>query len=136
MVGFRQPPNCEERREWWRGQFARQQTSNLTVAELCRQLGVSVPTFYYWKKRVFEAAPNVPAQNSAQYRSGAVTETTDALVPSFMPVTILDRGAGTQLEFTLANTSVVRLKGAVDASLLQAAIVAAGQLDDLHRGAN
>jgi hypothetical protein len=58
------------------------------------------------------------------------------MVPSFMPVTILDPGAGTQLEITLANTSVVRLKGAVDACLLQAAIVAAGQLDDLHRGAN
>ena len=136
MVGFRQPPGRRERREWWRRQFARQQASNLTVGEFCRQLGVSVPTFYYWKKRASEAAPNVPARNSAQHRSRTTTETTDANVPSFMPVTILDPGAGTQLEIALANTCIVRLKGAVDASLLQAAIAAAGQLDDLHRGAN
>jgi hypothetical protein len=136
MVGFRQPPRREQRREWWRRQFSRQQTSNLTVAEFCRQLGVSVPTFYYWKKRVAAAAPDVPVRNSAQHRSRTVNDTTDAMVPSFMPVTILDLGAGTQLEIALANTCVVRLKGAVDASLLQAAIVAAGQLKDLHRGAN
>jgi hypothetical protein len=108
----------------------------LAVAEFCRQLGVSLPTSYYWKKRASEDAPNVPARNWAQHKSRVVTETTDAMVPSFMQVTNFDPGAGTQPEITLATTSVVWLKGAVDAFLLQAAIVAAGQLDDLHREAN
>ena len=47
--------NHQSRVDWWRGQFQRQQKANLSVTELCRQLGVSVTTFYYWKKRVHEA---------------------------------------------------------------------------------
>ena len=39
-----------EQREWWRRQLFRRQSANLSVTEFCRQLGVSVTTFYYWKK--------------------------------------------------------------------------------------
>jgi len=39
-----------EQREWWRRQLSRRQSANLSVTEFCRQLGVSVTTFYYWKK--------------------------------------------------------------------------------------
>jgi hypothetical protein len=34
--------NHHSRLDWWRGQFQRQQKANLSVAELCRQLGVSM----------------------------------------------------------------------------------------------
>ena len=37
---------------WWRRQIQRQPKTDLTIADFCRQLGVSVPTFYYWKRRV------------------------------------------------------------------------------------
>jgi hypothetical protein len=36
----------------WRGQIQRQPKTNLTIADFCRQLGVSVPTFYYCMQRV------------------------------------------------------------------------------------
>jgi len=55
-----------EQREWWRRQLSRRQSANLSVTEFCRQLGVSVTTFYYWKKRVHEAAPNVPGRVPAE----------------------------------------------------------------------
>jgi hypothetical protein len=47
-------PNTDHRSrlDWWRGQIQRQPKTNLTIADFCRQLGVSVPTFYYWKRRV------------------------------------------------------------------------------------
>ena len=32
--------------------------ANLSVTEFCRQLGVSITTLYYWKKRVHEAPAN------------------------------------------------------------------------------
>jgi transposase-like protein len=136
MVGFSQPTSREERREWWRRQLSRQQTANLSVTEFCRQLGVSLTTFYYWKKRASEAAPNATGRNPVEQPSRPVTKSTDAAVPSFMPVSILDPGAGIQLEVELANACVVRLKGAIDPSLLQAAITAAGQLDGSRQGAN
>ena len=67
MPAFRQPTSREHRREWWRRQLARQKSANLSVTEFCRQLGVSVTTFYYWKKRVHEAPPilsgQVPVEN-------------------------------------------------------------------------
>jgi hypothetical protein len=51
-------------------------------------------------------------------------------------VSILVPTAGTQLEVELTNACVVRLKGVIDPSLLQAAIISAGQLDGSREGAN
>ena len=55
MAGTGLRPNHQSRLDWWRGQFQRHQKANLSVALFCRQLGVSVVTFYYWKRRVHEA---------------------------------------------------------------------------------
>src|ERR1700678_2316920 len=76
--------NHQSRVDWWRLQFQRQQKANLSVTELCRQLGVSVTTFYYWKKRVHEASPRSPGQVAARYPSRRPTTagTTAASVPT------------------------------------------------------
>jgi len=103
----------------------------VSVADFCRQLGVSVTTFYYWKKRIHEVSSHAPGQVAVQCVSRPVTA-----AASFVPVSLVDLGAGTQLEIELGNACVVRLKGAIDPSLLQAAISAAGQLDGSGRGAN
>ena len=57
--------NHQSRVDWWRRQFERQQKANLSVTELCRQLDVSVTTFYYWRKRVLENSPTSPGQVAA-----------------------------------------------------------------------
>jgi hypothetical protein len=136
MPAFQQPTSREQRREWWRRQLARQESANLSVTEFCRQLGVSITTFYYWKKRVHKAPPilsgPVPMENSAR----RLTKTAGAAPTTFVPVSILDPGAGTQLEIELTNACVLRLKGVIDPALLQAAIMAAGRLDGSHEGAN
>ena len=134
MLAFRQPTSREERREWWRRQISRQQSANLSVAEFCRQLGISVTTFYYWKRRVDEAPPTGRA--STEHPSRARNGSVGAAVPSFVPVSILEPAAGTQLEIELTNACVVRLRGVVDPPLLQAAITAAGRLVGSGKGAN
>jgi hypothetical protein len=136
MLRFSQPASREERREWWRRQLSRQQSANLSITEFCRQLGVSVTTFYYWKKRAHEAQPNAPSRGPAEHSSRHSTMSAGPAAPNFVPVSILDPGADTQLEIELANACVVRLKGAIDTSLLQAAITAAGQLDGSRQGAD
>ena len=136
MVGVSQRPSRHERREWWRRQLARQQSANLSVTEFCRHLGVSLTTFYYWKKRISEAAPNTSWREPARCSARPGTASADAAFPSFMPVSIVDPIAGTQLEITVANACVVRLRGTVDPSLLQAAIATAGQPDSPRQGAD
>ena len=127
--------NHQSRVDWWRGQFQRQQKANLSVTELCRQLGVSVTTFYYWKKRVHEASPKSPRQVAAGYPPRRLT-TAGTTAASFVPISIVEPAAGTELEIELTNSCVLRLKGTIDPSLLQAAITAAGQLDGSRKGAN
>ena len=136
MAVSRQRTNHQSRIDWWRGQFQRQQQANLSVTELCRQLDVSVTTFYYWKKRVHASTPNDLGQVPDGRRSRYPATTVGAAAPNFVPVSILDSATGPQLEIELANACVVRLKGAIDPALLQAAIVAAGQLDGSRQGAH
>ena len=55
MLRFGPPANRRARQEWWRRQIQRQQDGSLSIAEFCRQLGVSTVTFYAWKRRFREA---------------------------------------------------------------------------------
>jgi hypothetical protein len=52
MTGMRSHTDHQSRLDWWRRQIQRQPKTHLIIADFCRQLGVSVPTFYYWKRRV------------------------------------------------------------------------------------
>jgi hypothetical protein len=137
MAGTGPRTNHQSRLDWWRGQFQRHQKANLSVALFCRQLGVSVVTFYYWKRRVHEAESGTDSSlvTVRQPRHNPITSA-DGAVPNFVPVSVLDSGADTLLEIELTNACVVRLRGAIDPPLLQAAIAAAGQLDGSGQGAH
>jgi hypothetical protein len=123
--------NHQARVNWWREQFQRQRNANLSVTDFCRQLGVSITTFYYWKKRVDEALREasgpVPDVRFSRHATPAAT---------FIPISITEPGAGSELEIELTNACTVRLKGAIDPLLLQAAITAAGQLNGSPQGAH
>jgi hypothetical protein len=136
MAGTGLRTNHQSRVDWWRGQFQRQRKANLSVTEFCRQLGVSVTMFYYWKKRVYGATPNASRQSPAEYPSRRLTTAAGTTAANFVPVSILEPPAGTELEIELNNACVLRLKGMIDPPLLQAAITAAGRLDGSREGAN
>jgi hypothetical protein len=137
MAGTGLRPSHLSRLDWWRGQFQRHQKANVSVALFCRQLGVSVVTFYYWKKRVHEADSGTGSSRvTAGRRSRNPIASTGGGVADFVPVSVLDPGAGTELEIELTNACVVRLRGAINPQLLQAAIAAAGQLDGSRQGAH
>ncbi len=130
MTGTRHRTDRSSRLQWWRGQIHRQQKAGLCIAEFCRQLGVSVATFYYWKRRVQEggqaAFEPAPARPPAPHPATAAA--------NFVPVTVLDPGA--RLEIELTNACVVRIRGTIDPELLAAAIRAAGQLGGSRQGAD
>ncbi len=136
MAGTGLRPSHQSRLDWWRGQFQRHQKAKLSVALFCQQLGVSVVTFYYWKKRVHEADSGTDSSRvTVGRRSRNSIASTGGVVADFLPVSVLDHGASTVLEIELTNACVVRLRGAIDPQLLQAAITAAGQLDGSGQGA-
>lgn len=135
MPAFSQPTSRDQRRDWWRRQFARREAANQSVTEFCRQLGVSITTFYYWRKRLREAPPILSGQVPLENSSGRLTSA-GAGLSTFVPVSILEPSAGTQLEIELTNACVLRLKGVIDPSLLEAAIMAAGRLDGSRKGAH
>ena len=130
MSGMRSHTDHQSRLDWWRRQIQRQPKTHLTIADFCRQLGVSVPTFSYWKRRVQTGlwTPSEPVVEASRSRPP-----TTAPAP-FLPVSIVDLDAGTRLENELANACVVRLRGSLSPRLLRAAITAAGQLDGFRQG--
>jgi hypothetical protein len=130
MTGLRQRTDHPARLDWWRGQIHRQRTANLSIAKFCRQLGVSITTFYYWRRRV-DAATQTASGRVAADRSARPPIPASA---PFVPVSIVDPGADTQLEIELSNACVVRLRGALSPRLLRAAITAAGRLDGSRPG--
>jgi hypothetical protein len=89
----------------------RQQKTDLTIADFCRQLGVSVPTFYYWKRRVQESPGSPFGRIPVDHPSADSTTPTAAAPAHFVTVSIVDPGAGTRLEIEFANACVVRFRG-------------------------
>jgi hypothetical protein len=86
MVASTRPSSRQERREWWRRQLTRQQSANVSVADFCQQLGVSVTTFYYWKKRIHEVAAHAPRQSAVESPSNTV-----ATAAHFVPVSLVGK---------------------------------------------
>src|SRR5438874_10119074 len=108
MTGMRPHTDHPSRLDWWRRQIQRQPTTHLTIADFCRQLGVSVPTFYYWKRRV-QAGPRTPSWPVAAPSPSRRRATAAA---PFGPGSIVNPAAETHLEIELANACVVRLRAA------------------------
>lgn len=101
--------NYQSRVDWWRGQFQRQRKANLSVTEFCRQLGVSVTTFYYWKKHFHEALPNAPGWVPGERPSRHMTTAAGTTAANFVPVSILElargHGAGDRADQRLRDSA-------------------------------
>ncbi len=131
MHGSRPQISRGQRRNWWARQVARQQATNVPVLTFCRQLGVPTSTFYDWKRRFAQArATRSQAERLTRPSPRPIgREQASTVAASFVPVSIKNPAPVTQLEIELTNACVVRVKGAIDRSLLEAAIAAAAKLD-------
>jgi transposase-like protein len=135
MLGTNLPVERESRIEWWRRLIVRQQSAQVPLAQFCRQMGISTRKFYYWRQRLREMdTANSGRQTTAPGSPRSATAIAGTTAANFVPVSIISPGTTVQLEIELANGCAVRLTGPVDPGLLQAAIVAAGQLNGSSRG--
>jgi hypothetical protein len=105
LLGFLEPVEVAmsvSRHQLWARRMDRYQACSLTVKEFCRREGVSVPSFYQWKKKLARASAeptfvrvSLPQQSAA-------------------PVTVkLPGGAEVRIEAMADSTTLRRVLAAV-----------------------
>ena len=100
----------------WQERVRRYERAGVTVAEFCRQEGVSVASFYQWRKRL--------AQPSIDQRSKRAPHRRAQALPAFQqvmlaggPVVAVELPSGVRMELPAQQMELVR---AVVADLLEA----------------
>ena len=106
------------REDGWRRRLERFQKGGLTVAKFCRLEGVSVPSFYQWRKRLAAAG------NERRKTTGGSPDAAAVREAGFVPVRVF---ANPVVELRLPNG--VRVQVPVgDRETLRIVIDAAGRL--------
>ena len=131
-----------EREQVWRERIEWQQWSGLTVAECCEEAGVSVASFYRWKKLLTKSqgrrrlrstgrtkvqVPG-PEKRASQFVPIAVRESSTSSAP---PQNIASNH-GNSMRIELPNGVVIHVAGDLDGQRLGDVIVAAGQIHSVH----
>jgi len=135
-----------EREQVWREWIEWQQWSGLTVAECCEEAGVSVASFYRWKRLLTD--PQVSRRPRSKRRSPRKLEVQasgpEKRTSPFLPIALRDSSAspsapqsialvhGSSLRLELPNGVVIHVAGDLDGQRLGDVIVAAGQIHSLH----
>ena len=90
------PPHCRDQaRQAWADRLARFAAAGLTTAQFCAAEGVSVASFYLWKRRLAPADPgNTRAANSG---SEAKARLLPVRLPEQAPAVELVLPSGTRL---------------------------------------
>ena len=122
MTGTRHRTDHQSRLDRWHRQIQRQQKTKLTIADFCRQLGVSVPTFDYGKRRI-RGSPCTPFGRLPVGHSSP---------HPFTPAAV----AADLARRLLRELSATRLKVAVGtvAAMAMAMLAAGIRLTDSHAG--
>ena len=99
------------REQFWREQLRGQQASGQGVREFCRGAGLSVPSFYWWRREVRIRDARRRGTNR----------------PQFVPVQMTPKpptGAAVGVEVVLAGGRLIRVGSGFDADHLRAVVAA------------
>lgn len=110
------------KRQVWSQRLRRFEQGHWTVAAFCQREGVSVPSFYHWKKMLGNAAEDHASPSAQEPREFVRRRSVNR--ESFVPVEIVSSAA---IEMYLSNGVRLALP-AGDPAALAAAIAAAGRL--------
>ena len=143
-----------EREQVWRERIEWQPWSGLTVAECCEEAGVSVASFYRWKKLLTE--PQGPRRPRSMIRSTERSEVQASdpkkRTSQFVPIALRDSSTsprppqsiasdhgiasnhGNSMRIELPNGVVIHVAGDLDGQRLGDVIIAAGQIHSVLPG--
>jgi len=131
-----------EREQVWRERIESQPWSGLTVAECCKGAGVSVASFYRWRKLLAE--PQGPQRRRSTQRTEAQASGRKKRASQFVPIVQRDSSAspgasqsiasdhGSSMRIELPNGVVIHVSDNLDGQRLGDVIVAAGQIRSAH----
>ena len=134
-----------EREQVWRERIEWQPWSGLTVAECCEEAGVSVASFYRWKKLLTE--PQGPRRLRSTRRTEVQASGRKKRTSQFVPIVQRDSSAspgppqsitsshGSSMQIELPNGVVIHVARDLDGQRLGDVIIAAGQIHNVHAGA-
>ena len=134
-----------EREQVWRELIQWQPWSGLTVAVCCEEEGVSVASFYRWKKLLTE--PQGPRRLRSTQRTEVQASGRKKRPSQFVPIVQRDSSTspgppqsiasdrGNSLRIELPNGVVIHVAGDLDGQRLGDVIIAAGQIQQLLPGA-
>jgi len=133
-----------EREQVWRERIEWQPWSGLTVAECCEEAGVSVASFYRWKKLLAE--PEAPRRQRSTQRTEVQASGSKRRTSQFVPIVRRDSSAssgppqsiasdhGSSMRIELPNGVVIHVAGDLDGQRLGDLIIAAGQVHSVLPG--
>ena len=131
-----------EREQVWRELIESQPWSGVTVAEWCEGAGVSVASFYRWKKLLAE--PQRARRRRSTQRSEVPASGSKTRASQFVPIAVRqptvrsddsDRPASSQrssMRIELPNGVVILVSDTLDGQRLGDVIIAAGQIHNEH----
>ncbi len=104
---------ASDRRHHWAGVISEWEQSGSTQVGFCRERGIAIATFRWWRSRL-----NVDSAPVAKRRSTSDT--------TWVPVTLSDGVAtASAIEVVVAGGRIVRIPGPISEELLQRVIAAA-----------
>ena len=101
-------------RQFWQMAIDAWQSGGLSVRQLCKQEGLSEPSFYSWRKRLKKSPDPKPDHR------------TDCSPESFIQVS-LPGGSASGVEFVLSSGHTLRIPVGVDRQTLTAVLSALGE---------
>ena len=134
-----------EREHVWRERIEWQPWSGLTVAECCEEAGVSVASFYRWKKLLTELQDPRRLRSTQRTKVQASSPATRA--SQFVPIAqrhssrspgppqSIASNHGSSMRIELPNGVLIHVAGDLDGERLGDLIIAAGQIQQLLPGA-
>ena len=104
----------QELRETWRKRIARQRQNGQTVAEFCRQEGVSTPSYYQWKRKLQAGRPArrkraTPRRKAKASKSPQVTAPAQSATAPFVQLPLPAPPTCPWIEVVLSEGTIVRL---------------------------
>ena len=134
-----------EREQVWRERIEWQPWSGMTVAECCEEAGVSVASFYRWKKLLTE--PQGPRRLRSTRRTEVQASGPEKRTSQFVPIALRDSltssgppqsiasNHGNSMRIELPNGVVIHVAGDLDGQRLGDVIIASGQIQSVRAGA-
>jgi transposase len=108
------PPSRAAARQLWVERLARFSASGLRPAAFCAAEGVSLPSFYSWKRRLNTEARSPDAEQNSDPQPG----------PRLLPVRLAPAAAA--VELVLPSGAVLRVPPGCDLAFVRALVAALG----------